>query len=215
MTSWSVTSFFVQIRTSHITVRKQRWDDHLNTSCSVTVTLFPTLFLWNHHVYSPSSGYFKELTHQPGWTGGHYWHGFTTVYLLHSCSSFHSPGRMYSHRYPARSCRSRAATAAAPWRVRIEEEELRGERWGAALDNSGQWHEDTQRMGPNFAFWRETLPCRQTQALRIFGSTAEVSRSAPVRFQLRNLAANARRRRHCLFSHHWTVSAGEMDEWMM
>lgn len=150
MTSWSVTSFFVKIWTSHITVRKQRWDDHLNTSCSVTVTLFPTLFLWKLHVCS-SSGYFKELTHQPGWTGGHYWHGFTTVYLLHSCSSSHSAGRMYSHRCPARSCRSRAASAAAPWRVRTEEEELRGERWGAALDSSG--HSTNTLRG-----WDQTLP---------------------------------------------------------
>lgn len=40
-----------------------------------------------------------------------------------------------------------------------------------------QWtqHGHTQSMGANFAFWRETLPCRQTQALRIFGSTAAVS----------------------------------------
>lgn len=43
-TSWSVTSFFVRIRTAHITVRKQRRDDHLNTSRSVTVTLFPPFF---------------------------------------------------------------------------------------------------------------------------------------------------------------------------
>lgn len=109
---------------------------------------FPHPFLWKHHVYSPSSGYFKVLTHQPSRTGGHYWHGFATVYLLHSCSSFHSPGRMYSHRCPARSCRSRAATAAAPWRVRTEGGELRGERWGAALDHST----NTLRG------WDQTLP---------------------------------------------------------
>lgn len=134
-------------------------------------------------------------------TGGHYWCRFMTGYLLRSCSSFHSPGRMYSHRCPARRCRSRAAAAAAPWRARTEEEELWGRKTGGAASETRE-HSANKLRGWDQALPFETLPCRQAQALRIFGSTAEVSRSSPARFQLRTLAANARRRRHCLFSHH-------------
>lgn len=36
-----------------------------------------------------------------------------TLYLLHSCSSFHTRGLMCSRRCPAQSCRNRAAAAAA------------------------------------------------------------------------------------------------------
>lgn len=169
MTSWSVTSLFVQIRTSHITVGKQRWDDHLNTSCSVIIIHFHP-FLWKHHVYSPPSGHLKQVSNKPGRTGGHYWCRFMTGYLLHSCSSFHSPGRMYSHRCPARRCRSRAAAAAAPWRARTEEEELWGRKRGCSFRDPWTQHEQTQRMGPNSALWNFTLQTDTGAAhFRIYG----------------------------------------------